>query len=198
MHYETDLPSVHLEGETITALEGILREGSTDPDLVFKLTHEAATYRFVSSEEFMRDVTLPAFFRLFEVVLEAREGQITLTADKWDTGFRLHITGDREWVQSRKQEIEHFFDAHGSSLRTSLERYLGIALAVTAVIGCLGLYYAGLGGVIGVQTPIDTLLFGALALITGGFLHYLLELIYPYTLMVTGTPHRRMLPYLAT
>lgn len=198
MRYETRLPATHLEGETFIAFEEVLRDGCTNPALEIKLDHGPVTYRYSSTEEIVRNVTLPTLVRSFEIVLRAREGRIELVADEWETPFRLRLIGDREWVNARKQAIESFLRNHGSRIRTFLERYMAIGMAVLVTAAGLGLYYSGFGGIIGMRVPGDALLYGALAVMSGGILHLVLNGIYPYALVVPSEGGRRPHVHLAT
>lgn len=198
MRNSTRLPATHLRGDTLTAFEAMLRDGCTDPSLEIELDHGPVTYRYSSTDEIVSNVTLPALVRSFKVVLTAREGRIELTTDGSQAPLRLRLDGNPEWVVSRTHAIESFFETHGSTVRTLLERYLAIGMAATAVALGLVLYAAGFGPVIGMRVPGDALLYGALAVILGGLLHLALHRIYPYALVVTGNGDHRLLVYLAT
>ena len=80
--------------------------------------------------------------------------------------------------------------------RTLLEQYLGLGLATAVVVISLGLYYGGLGEIIGMSRAFDAFFFGALTVFLGGFLHVALNVVYPYTLVVSD--HYSDRPFLYT
>lgn len=186
MKYTTRLPAIHLGGETLAALEDALSAGCTSPEFDVELKHGSVTYRCSSLREIREDTTLPPVVRSFEVSLTSREGHIELVADKREEEFSLELSGEQSWVEAKRRSLESFFRTHGATVRTFLERYMAFCLSFLAMAGCLLFYYAGLGGVIGMRTPIDSLLFGSVALIAGGVLHLLLNVVYPYVLLVTA------------
>lgn len=191
MEYETTLPSMHLHGETIAALEDLLLEECTDPELEIGLDHGPVTYRYSSAESLVRDVAPPAIVRSFEVQLAAGEGQIELGTDVQEHELTLSIAGNEDWVEKRRRGIESFFERYGSTPRTLLERYMAIGMTVFAVVAALVVYYGGLGGVIGMRSPVDALLYGSIAAFSGGLLHLLLNVVYPYALVVTRSSVHR-------
>lgn len=190
MAYETALPSMHLDGESIVALEELLLEESTDPELEITLDHGRVAYRYSSAETLVGDVAPPALVRSFQVRLTAREGRIELRTARQDQEITLSITGEGNWAESRGRRIESFFETHGSIPRTLLERYMAIGLTLVAIVAALGIHQAGFGGVIGMRTPVDALLYGSIAAFGGGIMHILLNVVYPYALVVTrsGVP----------
>lgn len=198
MEYETRLPAVHLQGGMIAELEELLRSGNTDPEFEIRLDHGSIAYTYSSTAELRRDVGLPDIVRSFRVVLAAREGEIELLADDVAAEFRLRVSGDEGWVESRRRTIEGFFQRNGATVRTLLERYMALAMSGLAVAAGLAMYYGGFGGLVGMRTPIDALLYGSVALIAGGILHLILNRVYPYAAVVTGEQGRRGLVSLAT
>jgi hypothetical protein len=194
MEYTTRLPATHLGGEALTALEEALTAGCTSPDLEIVLDYGAVTYRHSSLEEIRRDVTLPDVVRSFEVDLSAREGQAELVADRQE--FVMRLSGDSEWVESKRRSIESFFETHGATARTFLERYLAFCLGFAALSLGLVLYYSGYGAAIGMNSPVDSLLFTSLALMTGGVLHLALNRVYPYAVLVPARSASAYLTYL--
>lgn len=190
MRYETELPAVHLGGATIAALEELLLEDCTDPEIEIKLDHGPVTYRYASSEELRRDVGLPDVVRSFEVTLAAREGRIEVATDAREAELNLSVAGDGEWAETRRRRVESFFRARGATLRTLLERYLALGLTAAVVVAGLAAYYAGFGPAVGMRTPVDALLYGSLAVFAGGLLHPALNAVYPYAAVVLGDRSR--------
>jgi hypothetical protein len=160
-----------------------------------QLDHGPVTYRYSSLAEVREDATLPGVVKSFEVSLTSREGEADLVADGRDNEFRLRLSGDREWVESKRRSIERFFEARGATARTFLERYMAFCLGFVATGLGLLFYYSGVGATLGMGSPVDSLLFGSLALIGGGVLHLLLNVVYPYAALVTST-HATSLVYL--
>jgi hypothetical protein len=195
MEYTTRLPAAHLGGEALPALEEALLSGCTSPQLEVQLDHGPVTYRYSSLAEVREDATLPGVVKSFEVSLTSREGEADLVADGRDNEFRLRLSGDREWVESKRRSIERFFEARGATARTFLERYMAFCLGFVATGLGLLFYYSGVGATLGMGSPVDSLLFGSLALIGGGVLHLLLNVVYPYAALVTST-HATSLVYL--
>lgn len=196
MEWTTRLPATHLGGEALPALEEALLSGCTAPELEVELDHGSVTYRYSSLAEVRDDATLPGVVKSFEVHLTSREGEADLVADDRENEFCLRLSGDREWVESKRRSVERFFQAHGASVRTFLERYMAFCLGFAAIGLGLLLYYSGLGEFVGMGTPVDSLLFGSLALIGGGVLHLLLNVVYPYTALVTTGRASSYLVYL--
>jgi len=196
MKYATRLPAIHLGGETLTALEETLSAGCTSPEIDVELEHGAVTYRYTSLREACEDATLPAVVRSFEVSLTSREGRIELVADGREEEFCMELSGEREWVESKRRSIESFFRVHGATVRTFLERYMAFCLGFLATGLGLLLYYTGVGTSLGMGSPVDSLLFGSLALIGGGVLHLLLNVVYPYAALVTSARASSYLVYL--
>ena len=186
MQYTTRLPAAHLGGEAITALEERLLADCTAPQLEVKLDHGQVTYRFSSLEELRENVALPDAIRSFEVSLTSREGEVELVADDRENEFRVQLSGDREWVHTKRRSIENFFETHGATARTFLERYLAFCLGFAALGFGLVAYYSGFGSLVGMRSPVDSLLYASLALIGGGVLHLLLHRVYPYAALVTS------------
>jgi len=196
MEYTTRLPAAHLEGDSLSALEDALTAGCTSPELSVELDHGSVTYQYSSLSGIGEDVTLPDVIRSFEVSLTAREGRLELVSDDRENEFCLQLTGDREWVESKRRSIERFFEARGAAVRTFLERYMALCLGFAAVgIGLL-LYYSGLGAALGMGAAADSLLFGSLALMAGGILHLLLSVVYPYAALITSSRASSYLVYL--
>jgi hypothetical protein len=196
MEYTTRLPAAHLGGEALPALEEALLAGCTAPRLRVELDHGSVTYRCSSLAEIRNDATLPGVVQSFEVSLTSREGEAALVADGRDNEFRLRLAGDREWVESKRDAVETFFQSRGARLRTFLERYMAFCLGVVATALRLVLYYSGAGSVVGMGSPVDSVLFGSLALIGGGVLHLLLNVVYPYAALVTPNRGATTLVYL--
>ncbi|PSQ58038.1 MAG: hypothetical protein BRD23_07940 [Halobacteriales archaeon SW_9_67_25] len=196
MEYSTRLPAAHLGGEALPALEETLLSDCTSPRLEVELDHGPVTYTYSSLAEIREDATLPGVVKSFEVSLSAHEGEADLVADDRDNELRLRLTGDREWVESKRRAIEGFFRSHGATVRTFLERYMAFCLGFVATGLGLALYYSGVGADLGMGSPVDSLLFGSLALIGGGVLHLLLNVVYPYAALVTSARANSWLVYL--
>ena len=196
MEYTARLPAAHLGGDALVALEETLLSGCTAPRLDVELGHRSVTYRYSSLTAIREDGTLPAVVRSFEVSLTSREGRLDLVVDDRDDEYSVRLSGDREWVEAKRRSLEGFFETHGATVRTFLERYLAFCLGLAATGLGLLLYYSGLGGVVGIGVPVDTLLFGSLALIGGGVLHLLLNVVYPYAALVNSTRAGGQLVYL--
>jgi hypothetical protein len=196
MEYSTRLPAAHLGGEALPALEEALLSGCTAPSLEVELDHGPVTYTYSSLAEIREDATLPGVVKSFEVSLSAREGEVDLVADDREHELRLRLSGDREFVESKRRAIEGFFRSHGATLRTFLERYMAFCLGFVATALGLVLYYSGVGTDLGMGSPVDSLLFGSLALIGGGVLHLLLNVVYPYAALVTSAHASSWLVYL--
>ncbi|MFB6201016.1 MAG: hypothetical protein ABEI98_03295 [Halorhabdus sp.] len=196
MEYSTRLPAVHLEGETITTLEKTLLADCVSPEMEVEIDHGPVTYRYSSMEEIRHDVTLPDLVSSFKISLSDRKGTAELVAYSHENEFNLQLSGDHEWVETKRRSIEAFFDRHGARVRTFLERYMAFCLAFVSMGLGLLLYYSGFGGQIGMQSPADSLLFGSLALITGGILHIVLNRVYPYVLLVPTRSPSAYLTYL--
>lgn len=188
MEYTTRLPAVHLGGEALLALETALRDDCTSSDLEVRLEYRSITYRYSSLAEIERDETLPNVAQSFEVTLSAMEGRIELVADGDDNEFNMQLSGDRDWVESKRRSIEAFFNVHGATVRTFLERYLAICTGLLTVAATLFVYYSGHADLLGMRSPVDSALFASLALIGGGVLHLLLNQVYPYALIVPAEP----------
>jgi len=184
MEYSTRLPAAHLGGDDLSALEDTLRAGCTSPELEVTVDLQSVTYRYSSLEALGEDATLPGVVRCFEVTLTATEGRLELLASGRDDEFVLELSGDREWVASKRRSVEGFFETHGESVRTFLERYLAFCLSLGMMGLCLLLYYGGYGPVVGMRQSLDALLFGSLALIGGGLVHMALNHLYPYVLLI--------------
>jgi len=196
MEYRTRLPAAHLGGEALPALEEALRSGCTAPELEVRIDHGPVTYTYSSLVAVRGDATLPGVVKSFRVRLTAPEGELDLVADDRDNELRLRLAGDRAWVESKRRAIERFFGSHGATLRTFLERYMAFCLGFVATTLGLVLYYSGFGSLLGMGSPVDSLLFGSLALIGGGVLHLLLNVIYPYAALVTSSRANSWLVYL--
>ena len=186
MEYNTRLPAAHLGGEAMTALEEVLLADCTAPQLEITLDHGSVTYRYSSLEELREDVTPPNVVRSFEVNLTSREGRAELVADDRENEFSMELSGNSEWVRTKRRSIEDFFETHGATVRTFLEQYLAFCLGFAALAFGLVAYYSGFGTFVGMQSPVDSVLFASLALIAGGMLHLLLNHVYPYALLVTS------------
>lgn len=196
MEYTARLPAVHLRGEALAVLEDTLLDGCTAPKLEVELDKGAVTYRYESLRAIREDVTLPGVIRSFVVRVRSREGRLELVADDRNNEFSMQLDGQREWVDGKRRSVESFFRTHGASLRTFLERYMAFALAAVAVASALVAYYVGVGGIVGVRTPVDALLFGSVAIICGGLLHLVLSAVYPYAALVTSPRAQSYLTYL--
>lgn len=186
MIQEVQLPAVHLRGETLTALEDLLYGGCTDPDIDISVEHGSVTYHYNSLSALRDDVGLPAVVRSFEVVITAREGHIEICSNRGVDGFQLSLRGNAEWVERRRRELTDFFARQGATFRTLLERYLGVTMTGATVLASLLVYHAGYGAAIGMQAPVDGLFFGSLAVFFGGLFHALLNVIYPYSAIISG------------
>jgi len=186
MEYTTRLPAAHLGGEAIAALEDVLRADCTAPELAVELDHGSVTYCYSSLRAVRDDATLPDIVGSFAVSLTAREGKVELVADDRENEFRMRLSGDREWVDAKRRSIEEFFGTYGASVRTFLERYLAFCLGFAALGFGLLVYYGGFGALVGMRSPVDSVLFASLALIGGGVLHLVLNWLYPYALLVTS------------
>ncbi|MFW5956356.1 MAG: hypothetical protein ACOCQY_03020 [Halorhabdus sp.] len=196
MERETRLPAIHLRGETMTALDELLRRSSTDPDLTVRMRHGNVTYRYDSIDKIRHDVTLPPVIRSFEVVLTAPEGRIKVASERWENDLTLSLKGNTEWVADRQRELVDFFARHGARLRTFLERYLAVLLTAVVVTTSLLAYYLGMGGLIGMRLPVDALLYGSIAVFVGGILHWLLSAVYPYAVIVSDRAESQFPLYL--
>lgn len=196
MEYTTRLPAVHLGGETLTALEDTLVSGCTLPEIDIELATGSTTYHYESLRTIYEDVTLPSVIRSFVVRVQSQEGELELIADDRSNEFLLQLRGQREWVKGKRESVESFFWAHGARMRTFLERYMAFTLAVVVVVAGLAAHYAGIGGLIGMRTPVDALLFGSLALISGGIFHLVLNTIYPYAALIPSARTQSYLTYL--
>jgi len=196
MEYETWLPATHLRSERLVELEELLCADATDPDLSVVLEYESVTYAYESARELVNNIELPEVVRTFRVVMSAEEGSIHLVAGGGEGDLVLRITGEESWGQSRRRDVEQFFRSHGSMTRTLLEQYLGLGLATAVVVISLGLYYGGLGEIIGMSRASDAFFFGALTVFLGGLLHVALNVVYPYTLVVSD--HYSDRPFLYT
>jgi hypothetical protein len=196
MQYTTRLPAVHLRGEALTGLEDTLLSGCTAPELDIELIKGRATYHYESLRAVREDVTLPGVIRSFVVRVQSREGELELVADDQTNEFSLQLQGQREWVNGKRESIESFFGTHGARVRTFLERYM--AFALTGIVVTVGLvaYYSGMGGLVGMRTPVDALLLGSLALIGGGLFHLALNAVYPYAALITSSRAQSYLTYL--
>jgi hypothetical protein len=196
MEYSTRLPATHLGGEALPALEEALLSGCTAPQLEVELDHGPVTYSYSSLAAVREDATLPGVVKSFEVSLTSREGEVDLVADDRDNEFQLRLAGDREWVESKRHSIERFFENRGATVRTFLERYMAFCLGFVATGLGLLVYYSGFGSLLGMGSPVDSLLFGSLALVGGGVLHLLLNVVYPYAALVTSSRAGSYLVYL--
>jgi hypothetical protein len=196
MQYTTRLPAVHLRGEALTALEDTLVSGCTAPELDIELIKRRATYHYESLRAVREDVTLPGVIRSFVVRVQSQEGELELVADDQTNEFSLQLQGQREWVNGKRESIESFFTTHGARVRTFLERYMAFTLTGLVVTVGLVAYYSGMGGLIGMRTPVDALLLGSLALIGGGLFHLALNAVYPYAALITSSRARSYLTYL--
>lgn len=196
MEYSTRLPATHLGGEALPALEEALLSGCTAPSLEVELGYGDVRYTYSSLVAIREDATLPGLIKSFEISLRSWEGEATLETDDQENELRLWLAGDREWVERKRRSVEQFFDSHGATLRTFLERYTAFCLGFLATGLGLLLYYSGVGTSLGMSSPIDSLLFGSLALIGGGVLHLLLNVIYPYAAFVTSSNGGGHLVYL--
>lgn len=196
MEYSTRLPAAHLGGEALPALEEALLSGCTAPQLEVELDHGRVTYSYSSLAAVREDATLPGVVKSFEVSLTSREGEVDLVADDRENELRLRLAGDREWVESKRRSIEDFFENRGATVRTFLERYMAFCLGFVATGLGLVFYYSGLGTALGMGSPVDSLLFGSLALMGGGVLHLLLNVVYPYAALVTSSRASSWLVYL--
>lgn len=196
MKYTTRLPAAHIGGDALDALEEALLSGCTAPHMEIELEYGRVTYRCSSLSAIREDTTLPDVVKSFEVTLTSSEGQVDLVADDQDDEFTLRLTGNRSWVEAKRRSIEGFFETHGATARTFLERYMAFCLGFAATGLGLALYYSGLGELVGMGTPVDSLLFGSLALIGGGVLHLLLNVVYPYAALVTSARPDSPLVYL--
>lgn len=196
MQYTTRLPAVHLRGETLAALEDTLLSGCTSPKLDIELVKGRASYRYESLRAVREDVTLPGVIRSFVVTVQSQEGELELVADDRNNEFSLQLQGQREWVDGKRESVESFFGTHGARMRTFLERYM--AFTLTGIVVAVGLmaYYGGVGGLVGMRTPVDALLLGSLALIGGGLFHLALNAVYPYAALITSSRAQSYLTYL--
>lgn len=189
MTLEGDLPAIHLQGELLVSLEEALLSGCTDPDVDVRLTHGTVTYRYQSMEAIRNDVILPPVIRSFEVTVTAAEGRIEITSNR-QARLRLTVAGDDEWTNERYRELTAFFRRYGATVRTALERYLAIGMALGAIALSLAVYFSGFGWILWIRRPVDSLLLGSLALIVGGLANILLAAVYPYAAII---PDRRTL-----
>lgn len=196
MEYSTRLPAAHLGGEALSALEEALLSGCTAPTLEVELGHGDITYNYSSLAAVREDATLPGVIKSFEISLRSREGEVTLVTGDRENELRLWLAGNREWVERKRRSVEQFFESYGATLRTFLERYAAFCLGFLATGLGLLLYYSGVGTSLGMRSPLDSLLFGSLALIGGGVLHFLLNVIYPYAAFITSAGASGHLVYL--
>lgn len=194
--YNANLPSVHLQKGELEELEKLLLGDEPNSEFTIILDSDQLSYEFSTVDEMSRDPSLPAFFVSFEIQVEAADGEVRVASDPDETTIELTVNGEQEWVKRQVRQIEDFFGSRGDTIRTQLQNHLVKGVLAIVVGGGLVAHYSGFGNVVGIARPGDVLGYGFLALIGAVVVLWILDYVYPYSLIKTrsGEEYR---PYIS-
>jgi hypothetical protein len=184
--YSDSLPSMHLTGDDLKEIEGILREDSTNPDFTFTISDGGFTYSLTSTEDFVDKADYPDKATEYVMKMKCEEGKISINGNNTFSGGNLRITGEADWVHKKKRQLASALNSKKNFLRTYSTKIIGGLYAVE-VLGWL--YFSFLSA--GSSTEVSVSAIEA-ALAVGVFvvgigwpyaLIPLIQFIYPYHLI---------------
>jgi len=124
--YSTSLPSMHLTGDDLKSFEELLRKDSSNENFEFTFETNGFSYTLDSVDDFINEADLPNKSTNYQIELTSDEGEIYINAD---TGNRLRISGDRDWVHKKKRQIKKQIDSNKRILRTHAVKIAGAVYA---------------------------------------------------------------------
>lgn len=149
--YRGDLPSLHLAPDDLMKLEDILERHLSSSEISVKVGSKGFTRRYKNVDEMLDDSTLPPRIYDFELSLSGNEGECTIRGNS--TGMTptlndVSISGEEDWVKTKKSDLDEFFTHKQNRIRTIFEkmRYVfPISLLLAGISSIPALLINGVG-----------------------------------------------------
>lgn len=111
---------MHLTGNELREFETAIKKNATNPSLSITIEKEGFKYEVPSADEFINDVDIPDTTTDYSIEMSCTEGRVRLSANR-PTNARLRISGDKDWVHKKQQDIQRQIDKNKRVFRTLID-----------------------------------------------------------------------------
>lgn len=115
--YEAKLPAIHLVGDELESFEEAIMKNSTNPSFSVVIEDGGFKYEKSSFEDFINDIDTPDCATDYKIKMSCDEGRVRIAANRL-TNATLRISGEKNWVQKKKQDIQGQIDKNKHIVRT--------------------------------------------------------------------------------
>lgn len=160
--YRSNLPSLHLDPDELKDLEQIMKRHLNSAKTEIQVGSGGFTRSYDTVAELLNDSSIPAHILEFEITVRGDEGTCKLKTNSSgtiSTSNRIYISGDEDWIKTKKTDLDEFLSRKNKRLRTILEKMrflfplsmlLGLVTALPVYLSSGGqlAYWVGLGSYI--------------------------------------------------
>jgi len=123
--YRGDLPSLHLNPDEFKDLVEVMERHLSSTDTKIQVGSGGFTRTFDDVDELMDDSSIPPYILDFKITVQGDEGKCTLNTDSFgmlSISNDVWISGDEDWVKTKKTDLDEFFSHKNNRMRTILEK----------------------------------------------------------------------------
>lgn len=121
--YKDELPSMHLSGDDLKELEDAIESNSTNASFLITIHKDGFKYNLDSVDPIIEDFDIPDKTTEYSINLDCEEGSIRIGSSGILSG-RIRISGDKDWVQQKRIDLEPLIQKNRKILRTHIEKVI--------------------------------------------------------------------------
>jgi len=135
--YKFDPPAIELGPEEFRGLISLIKKDCTSAEVSIGIESNGFKKEYSCFDDLLSDHTTPSVILNFIIRTRCDEGRCSIRYDSEGLVAIRHcsISGEEQWVKSKKNDLELFFSQKGNSIRSRSEksRYLLIGCLIAAI-----------------------------------------------------------------